>query len=159
LECFWTRPSPFRVRLRSHRVSSGKPLSRRAILLLLAAWMAVWPATEAATSVARLAALTASRTKATRPCGMRAEAGGSGRDCCRESESSDARSPLCPEGGAARCSQCFSMGGLVLFAHGPALPDPECVDLGAIRSGNLAATSRAPRPPVPPPRSDHPIFV
>lgn len=144
-----------------------------AIWLLLASWLAFWPAAEARQAAARermpmprpVAAAVARGCCQARPAPQASrqpsvDDDSAQRGCCSRPSGSPARGPSCPEGGASRCAQCFGYGALLMFAHAQPVPDPERPMLGAIRHGDLAACSRDLRPPVPPPRTTgQPLFV
>lgn len=126
--------------------------------LLLAAWLALWPAAESPQAIAREHAMMARSLVSTAGC-CRAQARdvpdepAPGRGCCSRRSESPARPPSCPEGGASRCAQCFGYAALLMFANAQATLEPERPVLGAIRHGDHVAASRDLRPPVPPPRT------
>jgi hypothetical protein len=140
--------------------------------LLLAGWLALWPAAEARRADLRLGAAQFAQTAKFEKMAQFAQmapaadvagpAGGccraakpAGEDaCCRGRSETPARPASCPEGGTPRCIQCQTTGGAALFAHSLAVPEPERAVLGAIFLGDHVAVSRDLRPPVPPPRTD-----
>lgn len=150
-----------------HRFWQSHHASNRpaVICLLLAAWLAFWPAAEARQAAARermpiprpVAAAVARGCCQARPAPQAsqqpsADADDARRGCCSRPAGAPTRVPSCPEGGAARCAQCFGYGALLMFTHVQAVPEPERPMLGAIRHGDHVAASRHLRPPVPPPR-------
>lgn len=131
--------------------------------LLLAAWMAMWPGLESRQSAVRQALRTVTPARELALAGggcCRARAveapsgpiGGDRHGCCRPRDEATTRPASCPEGGGARCGQCFGTAGLLMLAYVQSLPDPERPVLGALRPGDHVASSRDLRPPVPPPR-------
>jgi len=125
----------------------------RAGWLVLAGWLAMWPAAEARQAELRLvAAPTVPDSGALGGCcGPSKPVADSG--CCRGRGESPARPMSCPDAGSARCVQCQSTGGAALFAQALVVPEPERAALGAIVLRDPVAASRDLRPPVPPPRS------
>jgi len=118
--------------------------------LLLAGWLALWPAAEARQAELRLSAVpTAPVSKAGGGCSSNQSADGG---CCRGCSGTPARPVSCPDAGSARCVQCQGTGGAALFAQALVVPEPERAALGAIFLGDPVAASRDLRPPVPPPR-------
>ncbi len=128
--------------------------------LLLAVWLAFWPAF--ATQQAALRADAQARRSVvaeavhgcccatpTAPAGEKDDARGG----CEGPLGSPARAPSCPDGGASRCSQCVGCGALPLLAHAALAPDPELTVVGSLPEGDHVAASRNLRPPVPPPRT------
>lgn len=147
--------------------------SARLALAALALWLGLWPACDAVTSlsarsqlvptpaVAAPAACCGERDAGATPCASRAPQ-------CHAAKTPKA-APDCPhakgtcsEGDcagtkAARCAQCFSVGGLLLFATPCLSVDPELALIGTLGATRIARASRQPQPLLRPPILPLPI--
>lgn len=148
-------------------------LAIRIALTALALWLGIWPACDAVTSlsarsqlvtapvVAAPAACCGERAAEAAPCAQRAshchaaKAPKAGPDCphangtCSEGD--------CAGTKAARCAQCFSLGGLLLFATTCLSVDPELALVGTLAASRVARASRHPQPLLRPPIHPLPI--
>lgn len=150
-------------------------LAQKLAVGALALWLAVWPVGDAITGASRTLILlppaaaesaacsemdpspapgcgAAARCGESRRAERVVEACGDSHSACAASAATNAESkPACPGAKAARCGQCQSIGGVVLFATAPPghLPDLELVGiLSAIR---IVRPSRSLQPLVRPP--------
>lgn len=129
--------------------------------LLLAAWLAFWPAIASHRASSRdpvpVRHQTASAAGHSCCCAAQPPAAPADREaphgCCNGPLGSPVRAPSCPDGSASRCAQCVGFGTAPLLADATPVSDPERSVLGSFLDGDRVADSRDLRPPVPPPRA------
>jgi hypothetical protein len=141
----------------------------------LALWLAVWPVGDAITGASRTlillppaaaepAACSEMDPSPAPGCAGEARCGqsrgaervvkacGDSHSACGAGAATGAESkPACPSSKAARCSQCQSIGGVVLFATAPPRHLPNLELVGTLSAIRIVRPSRSLQPPVRPP--------
>lgn len=126
------------------------------LLLGLVLWLGFWPAVDAATGVSRTIYVISA------PGGTEFVCDKIGSNsppedvpaCCGSTCDPEPAAPGCSGAG---CGRCFCNGSLVLFVPDDSAVVPELEPAGRVLSGDLKATTRSLKPPVPPPIIDLPI--
>ncbi|MEZ4388537.1 MAG: hypothetical protein R3D98_13390 [Candidatus Krumholzibacteriia bacterium] len=135
-----------------HRVA----VTIRIVLGAFALWLGLWPAGDAATDASRTVVVIVREVPApaaASACSLEHPADPTGDDapCCHRACSGRAADGHCPVGKTSRCSQCFSLGGMVLFAASRPSLEPDLALLGTLCPCGQVERSRPLQPPVPPP--------
>lgn len=138
-----------------HRPASH---ATRYALGALALWLVLWTTGDAATGASRTTVIIGDDEgpppAAVAHCsGRTAEAGDDAPPCCGPACDPGAGPARCPVGKTVRCSQCFSLGGVLLFASAMATLEPDLTVVGLLCPCCLKAPSHDLQPPVPPPWS------
>jgi len=139
-----------------HRLATP---STRYALGALALWIALWTVGDAATGASRITVIIGEPDSpppaATGHCAGRMADNHDTSDtpCCGPACDPGAGPSRCPVGKTARCSQCFTLGGLVLFAATPLSFEPDRTVEGLPCPCCLPVPTHHLQPPVPPPWS------
>lgn len=138
------------------------PATRHA-LGALALWLALWTMGDAATGASRITVIVGEPAcpppAATSHCAGQATPASA--PCCGPSCDPDAGPSCdpgagpsrCPVGKTVRCTQCFTLGGMLLFAAAPLSLEPDRTVEGLMCPCCLPVPSHHLQPPVPPPWS------
>ncbi|MBM4116634.1 hypothetical protein FJ251_02685 [bacterium] len=154
------------------------PIYRLAIRIALGAlalWLGLWPACDAVTGLAARSQIALPQVAAepsgccseeppaeptcaaaARHCAA-AEAAPPGAGCAHAKTTGPDAEGACTGTKAARCGQCFCLGGLVLFATVCLTIDPDLAPVGTLPAASEASASRHPRPLLRPPIVPPPI--
>lgn len=139
-----------------HRLATP---STRYALGALALWLAMWTVADAATGASRVTVIIGDPggppPAAASPCSGGAADATAACDtpCCGPGCDPGAGPARCPVGKTVRCSQCFTLGGLLLFAAPPLSLEPDRTVEGLPCPCCLPVPSHHLQPPVPPPWS------
>lgn len=152
-------------------------LAIRIVLGALALWLGLWPACDAVTSLSALSQLVpVAAAPAVAPAACCGEPAADAGHCAAQASRCHAAKPTartagcaqaegpCTDGDgacagtkAARCAQCFSLGGLLLFATTCLSVDPELALVGTLGASRVARASRRPQPLLRPPIPQLPL--